>query len=452
MKDVKLINGIDSLYYFCESNENYDDLFLEILDQIEESKGKFEKKEIEFGNSDIHIQVNDVPLSYLGKKDAYYWFRDINEYFRIGFKDKYKRRGLNDIWVQLQGIGIYTIGIKSLIDFINNVLLRHYVTGYYPISRVDLNCFIQYDFSFLTKEMFSSRKRNYSIISEIGSHKELQTIYVGKKPFMLRLYNKKEELKKSSKKDLMYEYFANNGFDLEEPIFNVEFEIHRNHLRNFNILTLDDLFERVNNLFKQSMHDIRLIDISNITQKDIDNNTKSRANTLPIWEYISSSYDLKEFFEVQLPVQRVKRKISIYDDVKFKLEFIALMRRAIINNLQLDGELLTSYVKLAKESFKKAPTMSQLKKRYTEVEIIHPDGRKENLRLLEDGKLIKPISAQTVTLLQDYDLHLYLEKTQENQHKSTKDRHIYEVALKEAMKRGIVPNISPMEAYYEKED
>lgn len=449
MKNIKLINGIDSLFYFCESNENYDDLFLEILDQIEDLKGKFEKKEIEFENNDIHIQVNDIPLSYLGKKDAYHWFKDINEYFRIGFKDRYKRRGLNDIRVQLQGIGIYTIGIKSLVDFINNILLRHYTTGYYPITRVDLNCFIQHDFSFLTKEMFSSRKRKYSTISEIGSHKELQTIYVGKAPFMLRLYNKKEELKKSPKKDLMYEYFENNGFNSEDAIFNVEFEIHRNHLRNFNILTIDDLFERVNNLFKQSMEDIRMIDISNITQKDIENNSKSRASTLPIWDYIKESYDLKDFLQIQLPLQRVKRKISIYDDVKFKLEFIALMRKAIINNLQIDGELLTSYVKLAKESFTKSPTMKDLKKRYTEVEVIHPNGQKESLRLLDDGKLIKPLNIQTVALLQDYDLHVYLDKTQENQHKSTKDKHIYEVALKEALKRGLVPNISPNEVYDE---
>jgi len=43
MNDIKMIHGIDSLYYFCESNENYDNLFLEILDQMEEKKGIFEK-------------------------------------------------------------------------------------------------------------------------------------------------------------------------------------------------------------------------------------------------------------------------------------------------------------------------------------------------------------------------------------------------------------------------
>ena len=265
MHDIKMLHGIDSLYYFCESNENYDDLYLEILDQVEEKKGVFEKRDVEFENNDIHILINDIPLNFLGKAEGFHWFKDINEFFKIGFKNKNENRGLNDIRVQLQGVGIYTIGIKSLIDFINDSLLQNCVTGYYPITRADLNCFIQYDFSFLTKEMFVTRKRQYSTISEIGNANSVQTLYVGKEPFKLRLYNKKEELKKSKKKDLMYEYFANNDFDLEKEIFNVEFELHRTHLKTFNIFTIEELLSNAVNLFKQCMDDIRLVDISNIT-------------------------------------------------------------------------------------------------------------------------------------------------------------------------------------------
>ena len=55
MTDTKLLSGIDSLYYFCESNTNYDDLYLEILDQLEEVKGKFLKKDIAFENKDLSI-------------------------------------------------------------------------------------------------------------------------------------------------------------------------------------------------------------------------------------------------------------------------------------------------------------------------------------------------------------------------------------------------------------
>jgi hypothetical protein len=446
MHDIKMLHGIDSLYYFCESNENYDDLYLEILDQVEEVKGKFEKRDVEFENNDIHILINDISLSFLGKAEGFYWFKDINEFFKIGFKDKYKNRGLNDIRVQLQGIGIYTIGIKSLIDFINNSLLENCVTGYYPITRADLNCFIQYDFSFVTKEMFVTRKRKYSTINEIGNANTVQTLYVGKEPFKLRLYNKKEELKKSKKKDLMYEYFANNGFDLEEQIFNVEFELHRTHLKTFNISTIEELLSNTVNLFKQSMDDIRLIDISNITENDIKNNSKSRAETLTIWEHIKNSYKLDDFLQIQLPLSKVKRAISIYDDNKFELEYISLCRKAFINNLNIDKDYTNTLFDKAKESLTKTTTTKELKKNYIDVELISKNGQKDNYRLLNSGELIKPLRTETVANLSDYDLLVYLDKTREKEHLSTRDKHIHTVAFNEAKKRGLLLDISSSEA------
>lgn len=446
MTSTKKIFGIDSLYYFCESNENYDDYYIEMLDQVEEVKGNFEKKDLEFENNDIHINLNDIPLNFLGKAEGYHWFKDINDYFKIGFKDKYKNRGLNDIRVQLLGIGIYTIGIKSLIDFINNILLKDVATGYYPITRADLNCFIQYDFGFVTKEMFVSRKKQYSTISEIGSSTQLQTLYVGKEPFKLRLYNKKEELKKSKKKDLMYEYFANNDFDLEEDIFNVEFELHRSYLKTFNILTIEDLLSQAVKLFKASMEDIRLIDINTLSDNAIKHNNKHRGDTLLIWEEIKQEYELKDFLQIQLPLTKVKRAVSVYDDYKFKLEYIALIRRALINRLNIDTDYLEELYIEGKESLNKTQTNTSMKKRYTEVETIDKDGKVEKFRLLEDGNLIKTLPIETVANLQNYDLLTYLDKVREKQNLSTKNKHIYEVALKEAMKRGLVLDISPHEA------
>ena len=122
MDVIKKTFGIDSLYFFFETNENYDDLFLEILDQLEELKGKFEKRDIEFENKDLTISINDIQLSYLGKQEGFYWFKDSNEFFRMGFKDRYKNRGLNDIRVQLQGNGIYTFGINSIIELLKDSL------------------------------------------------------------------------------------------------------------------------------------------------------------------------------------------------------------------------------------------------------------------------------------------------------------------------------------------
>ena len=122
IKNIKKVFGIDSLYFFFETNENYDDLFLEILDQLEEVKGKFEKREVEFDNKDLLIRVEDIQLTFLGKQEGFYWFKDANSLFRIGFKDRLTNRGLNDIRVQLEGNGIYTIGINPIIKLLKDFL------------------------------------------------------------------------------------------------------------------------------------------------------------------------------------------------------------------------------------------------------------------------------------------------------------------------------------------
>ena len=443
MNDLKMLSGIDSLYYFCESNENYDDLYLEILSQLEEVKGKFKKKDIEFENKDLSILIREIPFNFLGIAEGFYWFKDMNDTFKIGFKDTNKNKELNDIRVQLLAFGIYTIGIKSIIDFIKTILLKDYITDFFPITRVDLNCFVQYDLSFIKKEMFVTRKRKYSTISEIGNANTTQTIYIGKEPFLLRIYNKKEELKKSNKKDLMYEYFLNNDFDAEQPIFNVEFELHRTHLKQFNINTIDDLFLNAKNLFQQSMEDIRLVDISNITDKDIENNTKNRAITLPIWDYIKQNYKLDSFLQNELPLERIKRKISVYNENKFEYEYVALIRKSYINNLTLESEYLVNLYFKAKDSLKKTTTQKELKKDYIEVEIVNEiTNKKENFRLLNSGELIKPLRTETVANLSDYDLLVYLDKTREKQHLTTRDNHIYTVAHKEAKKRNLLLDIS----------
>ena len=445
MSEIKKVFGIDSLYFFFETNENYDDLFLEILDQLEEIKGKFEKRDIEFENKDLTISINDIQLSYLGKQEGFYWFKDSNEFFRMGFKDRYKNRGLNDIRVQLQGNGIYTFGINSIIELLKDSL-KEFISDYIPITRADLNCFIQYDFSFVKKDMFSTRKRKYSTINEIGDANTTQTLYVGKEPFKLRLYNKSLELKKSKKFEVMNEYFLNNGFDLEQNIFNIEFQMNRGHLKQYNINTIDDLFANAKNLFQIAMDDIRLLDIDSVSSERLINN-KYQADTHPLWEEIKSEYDLKDFLQIDFPLERLKRKISIYDENKFEYEYISLIRKAYINNLTLDIDFLNELYFKAKESLKKTTTAKELKKDYIEVDIIdETTNKKENFRLLNSGELIKPLKTETVSNLSDYDLLVYLDKTSEKQHLTTRDNQIYTVAYNEAKKRNLLLDISSKEA------
>lgn len=438
----KKIYGIDSLYFFFESNENYDDLYLDILDQIEDIKGVFRKKEIKFEKKDIHIKIDDITLQYLGRKEGFYFFKENqHELFRIGFKSNKENRTLNDIRVQLQGNGIYTLGINSIIELLKN-MLKDYITGFIPITRADINCFIQYDFSFIKKDMFVTRKRKYSTINEIGDANSTQTIYIGKEPFKLRLYNKGLELKKSKKFELMNEYFLNNDFDLEKPIFNIEFQMHRTHLRQYEIQTVEDVLSNAKNLFQTAMDDIRLIDTNSISEANLKNN-KYQAISHPLWEEIKNDFNITSFLQSTIPLERVKRKLSIYDEKKFEFEYKALIRRAVINNITLDIKYLDDLYKNAKDSIlnPKSKNSDEIRQRYIDIDIEYKDGTVKRLRQLENGSIITPVKTVSVVELNDYELLRYAEKIQLVQHESEFNKHIYEVALKELKFRGFIPEV-----------
>lgn len=334
----KTIAGIDTLYYFYETNDIYDDLFLDILNQLDEVKSRYEKRDIKYENKDIKILINKQAFTFNGKSQGFYWFTHIDTYLTIGFKDYMTNRGLNDIQVQLNANGIYTLGLKTLLEYTDD-LLSQYITGHKPLTRVDLNIFVNADLSWITKEMFVARKRSYtSIYKEIANKHKLETIYVGKKPFLLRIYDKMAELENSKKKQMMIEYFFMNGFRSMNDIFNIEFEMHRDYFKTFKIDTVDDLLQRAELLFQDCLNAIRLVDLSTITDNTKDSKNKNRAFTHPLWEHLHDSYKLKDFLAQEAPLERIKRKSYSYTIEEAIAEHITLARKAYVHNLVIDEQ------------------------------------------------------------------------------------------------------------------
>lgn len=348
-KDLALSCGADSLYYFAQSNENYIKQFYALEDQLDAQMKLVQSDPYAYAHSSMIVTLNKQTLQYLNKVQGVYWFRDVNEYFKIGLLHPTINSYQHAIQIQLQGKGIYTVGMKALVAFINETLLYDMTTGLFEISRGDINAFVQYDFGFVTKKMFVSKKKNYQEISEFGNANRTQTMYVGKKPFLLRLYDKKLELSKSDKKEMMEDYFLHCGFDLTKHISNIEFEMHRVHFKKMNIRTLDEFFANIENLFKHAMSEIRLVDLSTITQKDIQNNSKNRAKSLPIWEYIKENFSIDTFMQYQCDLQRVAQKRYTYDISKFVNAMHELINKALLHKLPINSTMITQIVDKAIE-------------------------------------------------------------------------------------------------------
>ncbi|MDF1877411.1 hypothetical protein JHD47_06230 [Sulfurimonas sp. SAG-AH-194-L11] len=310
-KNTPQISGIDALYYFAQSGGGYDEFYMNIIDQIEDKKAEFKAFDYAYNDNDIIIKINNIDIKYSGAgRDGFLWFN--HEFFRVGFKDAEKSSKIHNIRVQLNSIGIYTLGIKSLVEYINEEFLKGALLNerYFPVTRIDVNMFIQHNFNYLTKEMIVSKKKTHSAnIGERSTGYELETYYVGKKPFLLRVYNKLRELESASetKRLMMHNYFLVHKLDTRKPIFNIEFELHREFLKQYDIDTIEDALSRSESLFKLGCELIKVIDISSLTKEQINSTNRNRADLLPIWEYVTNNYSNDEFMQVSTPLEKIEK-------------------------------------------------------------------------------------------------------------------------------------------------
>jgi len=332
--EPNIINGIDTLYYFMESGKEYGTFFLDMLEEIDIQK---QKGSFSFGkSSSLQIELNGVRLNYTGQPEGYHYFKDEMEFVYIGFKDSHKQRNLHDIRIRLQARGIYTLGLKSLIEYVDSIV-KNITSGKTHITRMDVNAFVQADFSRLCGSMFATKKTFVSSINnEICRRQMLETLYIGKPPFRLRIYNKLKEMEKSKKSELMQEYLYSNGMEKDKPIWNIEFEMHRDFLKQFKILSVDDAINNAENLFKKACDYVRLIDIREISEADIENGHKNRAPTLPVWQKIKEGYSLKEFMQITAPLERVKKRVKKYEYADAFAEGVVLAWKMKVNGHELD--------------------------------------------------------------------------------------------------------------------
>lgn len=410
--EIAHASGIDALYYFAQSGGFYESYYADIIQQIEEKKRVFASYNYAYQDNEITVTLNDITVKYSGKgRDGFLWFN--HEFFRVGFKEEGKNSNINDVRVQLNTVGIYTIGLASLLEYINTVFLKGAIlkNSSFPITRIDVNMFVQHNFNYLHKEMIVSKKKNHSAnIGERSSGYELETYYVGKKPFLLRIYNKIKELQTASevKRNLMYNYFGINGMDVKKPIFNVEFEMHREFLTEYGISTIEDAIKRSKSLFELGCSFIKLIDTSSITDKQINSSNRRRADILPIWEYISTHYDNEEFLQVTTPMNKIEKITYRYGLEDAKKSIKKVVKRLL---LHLNVPTLLYFHEILKESKEEFASQKAIQKAHEKYALIHKPHVEDNFKAYSDEGLLtfeKSLSASMVGLCPSCEEYTHL--------------------------------------------
>lgn len=348
-------SGVDSAYYFVESNDEYKEFFhysiFSVVEQTKESNGGYIPKD------SLTITISDIEFVYLGKDQGFYFFADRAGAFRVGFKDPDTNKGVHDIRVQLQGIGIYALGLTFLADYINCTILKAISKPNYYITRADLNIFCQYDLgSIIDPEHIVTRKRKFERI--IGKKKGYETLYIGKPPARLRVYNKAIEIDHLSiKTHYLKRYLEPLGINVMEPFWNFELECHRDFLKQYKISTLDDLLSNAEMLFHKMMEQIRLVDITSLTPKDVEANRLYKAPTHPLWNYLDQSYTFNAFEQKKIPLERIVYAPKELNANDFIEEFRLLTQKyaenmVIVNYEEVRDVLHESHLWLTKKAQK----------------------------------------------------------------------------------------------------
>ena len=105
-KYPNVISGVDTMFYFYESNSSYDKFYSNLLKQLENNRKVFDDKDISYENRDLKVMINNHVFEYNGKAQGFYWFTHLDNYMKVGFKDSSTNTSSHNIQVQFLSLGI----------------------------------------------------------------------------------------------------------------------------------------------------------------------------------------------------------------------------------------------------------------------------------------------------------------------------------------------------------
>lgn len=345
VEECRVLGGIDTLYFFIDtvrSTTLYQNIWSSVLNEQ-------------------FIRENYSFLNYSGKTSGFVgaWFsyrRDTVPLFRVGFKDPSKQKNVLNVQVQLYASGIYYLGFFDLLNFVkfelSSLLQIDLDYSDFISSRLDLNAFVDgYDFSTIDPKMFRSRftvsdVRNTSQMlydlddcSLYSKHSRLQTLYLGSRssPLYFKIYDKRLEMisRYDQGGDLAFQatikdaFFREHGL-MSDHLWNVEFSIKRESLKQFGMFTVQDIFTFGNSVFKQLATSCSFLgyDLDAIENAK-KNNHVSRLPLHPIWRKIIDDYD---FFSGGVDAVRI---YQTYKDIT-KEKSVLLIAKQIKRQIDLN--------------------------------------------------------------------------------------------------------------------
>ena len=232
--------NIDTLS-FALDYKDYNDFISNYIDELKQKKEIARINKSDFNNEKSLIEINGLTFDVMPNGSPGYAFILHNSDYEIQFasvrsnnKDNYP------VFIKIKQAPLWALGVKKAY---NNVLFWLKDIFAFPIAekinRADLCChtdmidFARYDyFYFKTRANKKNTRINGSTINgfEFGVRDSL--IYC-------RVYDKTLEVSEHKNKSWFNDIWLDNGADINK-VWNVEFELKRDFLREYNIETVSD--------------------------------------------------------------------------------------------------------------------------------------------------------------------------------------------------------------------
>lgn len=290
-----LIN-IDTIYILVDT-EDFDNQI--ILNYFKEEK----EKAIVGANTNTTykhlIDINKVTFQLLpnGSQGYNYILRNNGYEIKVA-QHKAKLDAFFPIQIRISSEYLWSYGLTNSWSYIYNWIVETFGNIVrHKICRLDLCCHVSnVDFTTNFEEVYKGKFKNKEIFYTGNLPNAITFGSRSNKKIYCRIYNKSLEIQKKKEKPWFKEIWKKAGLNIEN-VWNIEFELKSDILREFNLITITDITNNLKELWKYCT-------TKHIVKIDKTNTRKERCPVNKEWQEIQNAYN--DFVSVGL-IQRNKQ-------------------------------------------------------------------------------------------------------------------------------------------------
>lgn len=279
---MKKIPNVDTVYILADI-ENFDKI--EILNYFKEEKEKALLAATNNANKHLII-INNMTFQLLPNGSQGYTYILQNKLYEVKIAQKRaKLENFYPIQIRIKSENLWSNGLINSWSIIYNWIVENFGNIIrHKVCRLDLCCHIA-DVDFIT---------DYNEVYK-GKFKKKELFYSGNKPNAItfgsrknkgiycRIYNKTLEIQETKNKSWFNEIWKRNNMNINN-VWNVEFELKGDILREFNLLEVKDIYNHLQDLWTYCTTK-HLIKVERV------NTRIERCPVSTDWKEIQTAYD-----------------------------------------------------------------------------------------------------------------------------------------------------------------